>query len=78
MDDKMDLILEKIAMLQNWTREMASLQENPYIKDFNITKMLEDLGGFVTGLRKDVEELKTLYTETPGEPEANISTTAEQ
>ena len=78
MDNKMDLILDKIAMLQNWTREMASLQENPYIKDFNITKMLEDLGGFVAGLHKDVEELKALYTETPGEPEANISTSVEQ
>lgn len=78
MDEKINIILEKTDTLQNWVREMISLQENPYISNFNITKMLEDLGGFVVGLRKDVEELKTLYTETPGEPEPNISTTVEQ
>lgn len=57
MDEKINLILSKIGMLQNWTREMAALQENPYIKSFDITKMLEDLGGFVIGLRQDAEEL---------------------
>ena len=60
MEEKVNTMLEKISSLVQWTRELKSLQENPYISNFNVTKMLEDLNGFAYGLHSDAIALKSM------------------
>ena len=62
MEEKINTMLEKISSLVQWTRELKSLQENPYISNFNVTKMLEDLNGFALGLHSDATALKSMVT----------------
>ena len=60
MEEKINMMLEKTSTLVQWTKELSALQENPYIGNFNVTKMLEDLNGFALGLYNDVTTLKSM------------------
>lgn len=50
---------------------MVRLQENPYVSQFNLTKMLEDIGGFAYGLLQDALSLEKMVS--PPEETENTS-----
>lgn len=73
MEELLKKIADKSDLLVTWVRDMTTLTQNPYSAGLNVPKVLEDLGGYATDLRRDVaqleEDIKQMLT-----PEAESAT----
>ena len=77
MLDNIHSIQEKVDTLIRWVGEMRVLIQNPYINGLNMSKVIEDLGGYAVDLRNDIAQLEK-DAEQALTPEIEETATVEQ